>query len=221
MNEVDFFLYLGKKKKAEILELLENAYFEMNSDQRQSVFGSLVSRKIKETNLKKIDVDEIYEDIVNFQKESMSGYYYAPFNINSKNYMDIPEETSEWCNEISTYLDQTSQLSIQRFHEVSIKCFQILFGLIDDLGEKEIIFADEIGSWMVGADEEQAFKCYITSLAEYCSPADFVKNLIPLLKRDYYESFSNKIFQKALSGGNGDQAALLKSEIKRLNIKVD
>lgn len=220
MNEVDLFIDLGKKKKSFILELLENAYFEMNSEQRQCVFGQYVNNKINKTKLNDVNADEILDDILAFHKESKSGYYYEPFDINSKNYMDIPEETTEWCNKIGMYLDQTSQVSIQGFHETAVKCFKILFDLVDALGDDNIIFADEIGTWMVGGNEEQAFKCYITSLSDYCTPKDFVEHIIPLLKRDGYESFSNKVYAKALSIANKDQITLLKAEIKLLKIRI-
>lgn len=215
MNAVDLFLDLEKKDKAEMLKLLENAYFNMNSDQRQCVFGEALSKKIATTKLSIQDVNEILDDISDFHKESKHGDYY---NADLKNPMDIPEETSEWCNKYGMYLDQTSQISIQGFHEIAIKCFRLLFDLIDNIGNEEIFYADEAGSWMVGGDHEQAYKYYITSLANYCSPEDFVEHIIPLLES--YESSTNKVFEKASSLGNKDQVSLLKDEIKRLKIRV-
>ena len=220
MNEAELFTYIGKKKKAEILDIVKNAYFEMNSEQKDAVFGCIISDKTNTKKLSQHNAQEILDDVISFYKDSMRGYYYAPFAINSKNYMDIPEETSEWCNKAGIYLDQTSQISIQGLHEIAVKSFSILFGLIDELGDRDIVFSDEIGSWMVGGDEEQAVKCYITSLAQCCSPEDFVKHLIPLLKRDSYESLSNKVFTRASSIGNKNQVSHLKEEVERLKIRV-
>ena len=76
MNAVDLFLYIEKKEKDEILKLLENAYFEMNSDQRQNVFGNVISKKIASTKLCIQDAQEILDDILDFYKESKRGYYY-------------------------------------------------------------------------------------------------------------------------------------------------
>ena len=82
----------------------------------------------------------------------------------------------------------------------------------------EIFYADEAGSWMVNGDHEQGYKCYITSLATYCSPKDFVNHIIPLLES--HESSINKVFEKAVSLGSKEQLALLNDEITRLKIRV-
>lgn len=216
MNSVDLFLYINKMKSDEILQLLENAYFNMNSDQRQRVFGDVISKKIASTKLNIQDAKEVLDDISDFFKESKRGDYY---NDTLRNPMDTPEETSEWCNKCGIYLDQTSQISLQGFHEIAIKCFKLLFDLIDNIGNEEIFYADEAGSWMVGGDHEQAYKNYITSLANYCSPKDFVEHIVPLLKS--YESSRNKIFEKSMYLGNKDQVSLLKDEVKRLKIRVE
>ena len=195
MNAVDLFLYIEKKEKDEILKLLENAYFEMNSDQRQNVFGNVISKKIASTKLCIQDAQEILDDI-----------------------MDIPEDTSKWCYKYGIYLDQTSQISIQGFHEIAIKCFKLLFDLMNNIGNEEIFYADEAGQWMVNGDHEQGYKYYITSLATYCSPKDFVEHIIPLLES--HESSINKVFEKAISLGSKEQLALLNEEITRLKIRV-
>jgi len=220
MNEVDLFSMLKKKKKSELIELLKNAYFEMKSEQRQIVFDKVIQEKITSTPLTDSDVSDIFDEVSGFYTDSINGHYYAPFDINSKNYMDVPEETSEWCGKYGVYLAQTSELSMQGFHEKAIECFQILFNLINQLGEIEIIFADEVGSWMVGVDEELSLTCYMTSLAKYCDEKDFVDHVVPLLQRDSYESLSNKVFEKAVSLGNKAQISLLKNEVKKLKIKT-
>lgn len=147
MNEIDLFIALEKNGKAELLKLLQDAYFEMNAEQRQSVFGSYVSNKIANTRLEQADANDILNAIKDFYKEYIAGAYYSPFNINSKNYRKLPEETKKWYNQIDIFLEESSQLTKQGFHNEAIQCFQILFDLIDklDKGDDEIIFGDEIG----------------------------------------------------------------------------
>jgi len=193
----------------------------MHSDQRQMVFGKIMQQLINTTKLKETDGDRLVQEVSDFYKSSLKGDYYEPFDIGSKNYMDIPEGTSRWCNEYGIHLDQTSQLSLQGLHHQAIKCFQLLFDLIDKLGQDKIIFADEVGSWMVGGNDEQAVECYIVSLAKVCSPSDFTKHMVVLLKKDSYESFKNKVFEKATAMGTKAQIACLNKEAHHLKIKTD
>jgi hypothetical protein len=48
----------------------------------------------------------------------VDGYYYAPFDINSKNFSDIPEETDAWFDEVSDYLEDSSRLTDQGDHDI-------------------------------------------------------------------------------------------------------
>jgi len=49
---------------------------------------------------------------------------------------------------------------------------------------------------------------------------NYVAGAIPLIKRDSYESFHNKVYSTALAMATGDQKKLLKREVKNQEIRV-
>ena len=141
--------------------------------------------------------------------------------INSKNYSDIPEETDEWCDRIADLLQQTIQLTGQGDHAQAEKCFSLLFELIEKMESgEEIVFAHEIGSWMIPVNDKEWIKAYLTSLAATCHPEQFAVRATPLIRRDSYQSFSATAYKSALEAANKDQKARLRSEIERLKIRT-
>jgi hypothetical protein len=218
MDEIELFDILEKKKKSDLLELLQSAYSEMTSKQRSYIFGDIMLQEIKAKKI--IDEDELLDEVKTFYKKSLAGYYYAPFAINSKNFMDIPEETDEWCNKTTLLLEESTQLTDLGKHTAAIKCFQMLFELMDRLGDDEIIFAEEVGTWMIGADEDRAIKAYITSLKQIATPKDFSEHLSPLLIRDSHESFSKEVYTKVKKLANKEQKCELDRIIKERGIRV-
>jgi hypothetical protein len=218
MDEIELFDILEEKKKSDLLELLQSAYSEMTSKQRSYIFGDIMLQEIKAKKI--IDEDELLDEVKTFYKKSLAGYYYAPFAINSKNFMDIPEETDEWCNKTTLLLEESTQLTDLGKHTAAIKCFQMLFELMDRLGDDEIIFAEEVGTWMIGADEDRAIKAYITSLKQIATPKDFSEHLSPLLIRDSHESFSKEVYTKVKKLANKEQKCELDRIIKERGIRV-
>jgi hypothetical protein len=217
-KEVELFNILKNEKKVVLVNLLMSAYAVMKIKQQSHVFDDIIYKSIA-TN-KNLKESKILDEIVIFYKQSLAGHYYAPFEINSKNFMEVPEETDQWCQQISLLLEKSSQLTKLGKHEVAIKCFQMLFELIDRLGDDEIIFGDEIGTWMIGANEECAIKAYITSLTKTKSAQEFVEYVTPLLIRDSYESFSKHVYAKIKAIANNDQINKLKEIIKSRGIKI-
>jgi len=212
------FTLLQKTEKKDLLEILKQAYCNMNSEQREIVFGKLIVTSIRETKF--LTGKNVLSKIKKFQERSLKRYYYAPFDINSKNYMDLPEETEAWCSEISILLEETCQLTRQGFHEDAIICFQILFDLIDRMGEDEIVFGDEIGSWLVSGDNKETVRYYITSLAKVATVEVFLEHIIPLLKRDSYESFTKEVYKTALKLVTKEQQIALNKEVANKNIHI-
>ncbi len=212
------FTLLQKAEKKDLLELIKQAYCNMNSEQKEIVFGKLTVEAIKENKF--LTGKDVLNKVKKFQEKSLKRHYYAPFDINSKNYMDLPEETEAWCSEISILLEETCQLTRQGFYEDAIICFQILFDLIDRMGEDEIVFGDEVGSWLVSGDNKETVKYYITSLAKVATVEVFLKHIIPLLKRDSYESFTKEVYKTALKLVTTEQQLALKEEVTNKNIRI-
>ena len=216
MNKKRLFEYVKTQNQSKLLELLSLAFDTMDTNQRHVVFG-ITAKEVPQSS---VDGKEILTTIEQFYERSMAGYYYAPFDINSKNFSDIPEETNAWFDEISDHLEDSSRLTDQGEHEMAVQGFKLLYELIDKMEDgDEIVFADEYGTWMITGDEKQFIKSYLSSLAVISTPEEYALGAIPLIKRDSYESFLNKVYASAIKVANEDQKIYLKTEVKKQKIR--
>jgi hypothetical protein len=123
------------------LEYLEAAYEEMTVEQRDAVFGNIDAKAPRSA----VDGPSLLGDIEEFKCESLAGSYYRPFNMNSKNFRHVPEETHEWFDQLAEFLLDSAQLTKQGGHESAVACFAILFELIEAMEQgDEIVFAEEL-----------------------------------------------------------------------------
>ena len=218
MDQERLFATLGKQKKAILLDLLQDAYNTMNTEQRRYVFGEFAEQELQSA---KINGRELLERIHHFHRDSLNGTYYAPFAINSKNFMDIPEETEEWFDILGDCLKRSAKLTEQEDHAQAVECFTLLYELIDTMERgEEIVFADECGSWMIPGDEKTFVQAYVTSLAAVETPEGFTITALPLIQRDSYQSFVTRAYTSAMRAANKQQSAALKAELKRQNIRT-
>ena len=104
MNEKRLFEFLKQQSTSALLDLLQHAYREMSVDQRQTVFHSIV----KAVPPASVDGNELLKRIKQFHSDSLAQKYYAPFAINSKNFMHIPEETEEWFEILGDVLEEST-----------------------------------------------------------------------------------------------------------------
>ncbi|WP_088891254.1 hypothetical protein [Leptolyngbya ohadii] len=217
MDKEKLFQQLQKQKKAVLLGLLDDAYEVMTPSQRRQIFSHLL-QQIPPTA---IDGNHLLQQVQQFDAASRAGEYYAPFRVNSKNFMDIPEETSAWFDRLGDLLQDSSRLTVQGDHEQAVACFQILYRLIDvmESGE-EIVFADELGSWMIPGDGKQYVDAYLTSLAAIATPEQFTEQALPLIQRDSYSSFMHQVYQTACKLATPAQKKQLQAEAKRQNIRT-
>ena len=84
----------------------------------------------------------------------------------------------------------------------------------------EIVFADECGTWMITGDENRFVKSYLSSLSAISTPEEYANDAIPLIKRDSFESFHNKVYATATKICNEDQKIYLKTEVKKQKIRT-
>lgn len=215
VNEKIIFEIFKKLKKTELIEYLESSFYEMDDKQRRDVFLELQNSTVN----KNIKPKKLYSKVLEFYEKSVNGAYYAPFDINSKNFMNIPNETDEWFSEVSYYLDETSKLVEKKEYLMAKKCFEILYNSIEELGNGEVVFADEYGTWMILTkfDYDNA---YIISLSQTEDENKFAEKVLPLLIRDSYESLSSKIYSKIRKTANSKQFRKVKEEIKSRNIRI-
>jgi hypothetical protein len=82
MNKSKLFDCLEKKKKSDLIDLLSDCYDSMKTKQISEVFSCIgdESRKIPS------DGKTVLKNIKKIFNDSLNGVYYAPFNINSKNW---------------------------------------------------------------------------------------------------------------------------------------
>ena len=218
MDEQRVFASLGKQKKAALLEYLRAAWEQMDDDQRRNVFAGAMPALPKV----RVDGDKLWQEIEQFRRDSRARKYYAPFNINSKNWTDIPRQTREWCDQFARLVEQTSELSARGEHAQAVRCFAVLYELLRAMegGDQEIIFGDEIGNWLIHTDEKVWLKAYLTSLAATRGPEEFAEAVGPILFRDSIHSFASRVYQSACAVANAKQKACLKETMRRQNIET-
>jgi hypothetical protein len=118
-------------------------------------------------------------------------------------------------------LTDSIQLTKQKDHQLATACFGLLFELIDAMESgKEIVFAEEIGSWMIPGDEKRYVAAYLRSLAATATPEAFAAVALPLIRRDSWQNFVGEAYQSAVRVATQAQAAYLEAEIGRQKIKT-
>ena len=215
MDKAHLFHYLSAQDASRLLDVLSVAYDEMSYDQRDAVFG----RYAEALPPAPVDVETLLEEVKSFHANSLAGVYYAPFAVNSRNYRHIPEETKVWFGRLGDLLTASGQLTEQGAHEHAVTCFEMLFELIDALDQgDEIVFADEIGSWMIRVDEQEYTAAYLTSLAATTTPEEFTASILPLLRRDSRQNFVAQTYQSAIRVATPEQRVRLDAEVQRQGI---
>ncbi len=213
MDKEQLFNILAKQPKSVLLDALSSAYNELTTRQQRWIFEEFIPEPSS------IDSKKLLKDVKKFEQDSLSGVYYAQFDINSKNYMHIPEETEEWFDRLGDLLKESTRLTEQKEHAQAVECFDILFKLIAEMEKgEEIVFAHELGSWMIPGGEKKALAAYISSLAATKSPEEFTAIVLPFVKRDSYHSFADKVYTSANRFASKEQKAHLNAELKRQQI---
>jgi hypothetical protein len=220
MDKATLMQQLSKQPTSIRLQLLSAAYDAMNDRQRQAVFGAYIRPQPEAP--KAIIGQDLLQEIEQLRQDSLNRKYYAPFNMNSRNYRQIPEKTSAWFSQLGQFLTSSIALTDQGDHASAAACFGLLFELILAMENgKEIVFAEEVGSWMIRVDEKKVMAAYLKSLAAVASPEQYAAMVVPLIKRDSRQGFSGKVYLVALRAASKAQKASLLDEIERQQIETD
>ncbi len=220
MDKEVLFRILSRQDAPTLLEVLSRAYDRMQYEQREAVFGQF----IEQASLAPVEIEAeaLLDEVEAFQHASLAGMYYAPFAINSKNFTHIPDETSEWFDKLGDLLLASVQLTTRGDHLHAVTCFKILYELIGAMEEgQEIVFADEVGSWMIPGDEQQFIAAYMTSLAAIATPEEFAVAALPLLERDSRQSFATQAYTAAITAATDAQRAHLEAQIREQKIRTE
>jgi hypothetical protein len=216
MNEQRLFAFLRQQPPATLLDLLQRAYHQLTVAQRDTVFYALYKRLPTPT----VSAQELRQRITSFCTDSLAGRYYAPFEWNSKNYNHVPEETERWFDLLNDLLADSTQLSTQGEHAIAVEYFGLLYDLIEQMEEgDEIVFAHELGMWMLPGDEQPYLAAYVASLAAVSTPEEFTATVVPLIRRES-ASYRAHVYDAAVRVANKAQSAALKAEVKRQKIKT-
>jgi len=92
VDKTQLFQFLSAQDASVLLDLLSTAYDEMDRHQRRAVFG----RHVRTLPSAPVDGEVLLDEARLFHRDSLAEVYYTPFDINSKNWMHIPDETEEW-----------------------------------------------------------------------------------------------------------------------------
>jgi hypothetical protein len=217
LNKEKLFAYLEKQKPLELIKILDDCYSCMKSRDIRNVFVHYEDKFLSES---KSDGENVLRSVHKFSEDSLNGVYYAPFDINSKNFMDVPEETALWFEKLAEFLTEGLYLSMQGNHVHAVQCFGILFELINKLGSEEIVFADETGMWMLPIRKEPCIKAYLESAAIILEPEEYVHAVLPVLHYDSHSSFLNKAYETVNRTANKNQKALLEIKINQANTRT-
>jgi hypothetical protein len=215
--------HLAKQTKAQLLEYLAAAYKAMKPAQRSLVFAEIErSLPKKSSPAARVDPRRLSRELQRFQRESYAKKYYAPFNMDSKNYMHVPAETSAWCDRFAQLAKQACELTKQGDHVQAVRCFGILFELLQAMesGDHDIVFAHELGGWMIPFDDKVWLKAYMKSLAATADPAEFARQVIPLLEFDSTQSFSAEVHSAAIALSTPGQRAAMETERVRRGVRA-
>jgi hypothetical protein len=217
VDEEQVFAHLQKKKKAVLLEYLRAAYEEMSVEQRRAVFGDLAHKTPRE----RVDGAHLWQQVEEFCRDSRAGYYYAPFDVNSKNFMHVPEETEEWCDHFADLAQDACHLTAQGDHADAVKCFAALRALEEDVDSgREIIFAEEAGSWMIPIEGKDWLRAYLTSLAATTPPERFTALVLPIIASDSHHAFCDEAYLSARAVATPEQWAHLEAELQRQHVRT-
>jgi hypothetical protein len=169
MNKQTIFAFLKSARRPVLLKYLESAYRSMNDRQRRKVFAGTVLQPKKAP---RIDAARLLRDVRHFHSDSIAGVYYATFMINSKNLMDRPAESMDWCDRFGRFARKAIALTAMGKHKEAAECHRLLHDLmkrVDD-GEEMIIFASEAGSWMIPIAKKEWQAAYRTSREAVSKP---------------------------------------------------
>jgi hypothetical protein len=123
-----------------------------------------------------------------FRKASLTGKYYQPFSVNSKNYTEKSSGTLAWIADCCRLLERCVAHSKKEDPATVCQAFEIIFSLLSkiDEGTDDILFfADEGGSWEVGVDWENVLPAWFKVLSATAGPSEYAQGITTVLKRHY------------------------------------
>jgi hypothetical protein len=130
--------------------------------------------------------DKLLARVRSFERTSLAGDYYDPFDVNSKNCMNKSSGTIAWIAECNRLLGLCVVQAQAGDAAEARQSFDIIFGLLDEIDacrDDIIFFADEAGAWQVGVDWEKLLPSWFKVLSATAKPDEYAKRVVDLLNR--------------------------------------
>jgi hypothetical protein len=129
--------------------------------------------------------DDLLTEVKAFEKRSLDGDYFEPFDVNWKNCSAQSMGTTAWIAEYGRFLKRCVAEEKLGDPAAVRESFDILFGLVDliDEGSDEVLFfADDGGSWEFGEDWHEVLPPWFRVLAATSAPEEFAERVLAILK---------------------------------------
>ncbi len=211
------FSNLQSRDSSDLLHFLDTAYEVMSPQQIRAVFGDILNQ----LRLVAFPGESLIAELEKFREDSINGKYYAPFDINSKNFMDVPSETEEWFDRLGDFFNTATLLVERGQYSIAVTAFEIIYDLIDIMESgDEIVFADEYGSWMIPVREEKCVAAYLKAISIIENAVGFANDAVELLKRDQDQGFTLKVYDSAMAVGNMKQKSAFAAKVEKLGLPI-
>lgn len=89
MNKKKLFEYLKAQKNEVLIDLLENCYSKMSMQDKCDIFAHLLQLVNHNPIEIQINPEELLQEIRQFQEDSLNEVYYAPFDVNFWNKINL------------------------------------------------------------------------------------------------------------------------------------
>lgn len=128
--------------------------------------------------------DDLLAAVKAFEKRSLDGEFYEPFDVNWKNCPAQSMGTTAWIAEYRLLLKRCVAEEKLGDPATVRDSFDIIFGLVDliDKGTDEVLFfADDGGSWEFGEDWHEILPPWFRVLSATAAPEEFAERVLAIL----------------------------------------
>jgi hypothetical protein len=153
----------------------------------------------------------VIDKVKAFDDASRRGEYYESFAVDSKNFMEKSEGTSEWIAECRRLFGDVLGLDADGDPREVRLALEVLFELLRRINEGEediVFFADERGSWQVGVDWPKVLPVYFRCLSSTAAPDEYAQ-LVNAIVKDFARHDAPKYLSRARGAATGEQRAAL------------
>jgi len=169
---------LRRMTRGRLLIVAERALEIVPRAKLRQLVGDMV--RIEELTEGKPGSASLLDEVKKFHEASVRHEYYDSFSVNSKNYMEKSKGTEAFLAEFDRLIGKCVRATAKGPRRPVLEAFVLLFALlrrIDKDPDTVVFFADEGGSWQVGAAWREVLPAYFQCLAEAASGDDFAREV--------------------------------------------